>query len=285
MTAGKRIAILFHEREAQFDQSRYLVHHLARFWREEGHEVVYVFGTGTFVPADLVVVHIDLTVVPDRYLEFAARYPAVVNGRLRDIRKSTTSTILVRPGDGWAGPVIAKSDCNYGGGPDRLLEPSLVERWPRFDAVRSRLLGAVGLSSLRRWQQYRVFERAADVPSRWLRRRDIVVERFLPELEDGLYHYRMCQFLGDHVRCTRIGSPRPVFKDADATKAEAVEPDPETEAWREEFGADYGKIDYVLHDGEPVLLDLNKTTGATARVSEALEAARRYQAQGIYAYL
>ena len=285
MPAGKQIAILFHEREAQLDHSRYLVHHLAQFWREDGHEVVYVFGTGRFVPADLVFVHIDLSLVPARYLEFAARYPAVVNGRIRDIRKSATSKNLVRPGDGWSGPVIVKSNQNYGGDSERLLAPSLLQRRARLDGVRRRLLTAVGLPPIVDWRQYRVFERAEDVPPLWFRRRDVVVERFLPELEDGLYHYRMCQFLGGCVRCTRIGSPRPVFKDDDSTRAEAVEPHPETEAWRREFGLDYGKIDYVVHDGRAVLLDINKTTGATTRVSETLEAERRYQAQGLYAYL
>lgn len=285
MPVGKRIAILVHEREAQFDQARYLVHHLARFWREDGHEVFYVFGTSAFVPADIVIVHVDLTVVPDRYLEFAARYPAAVNGRLRDIRKSTTSRILVRPGDGWSGPVIVKSARNYGGIPERLLEPSLLDRSPRLRNLGRRLLGAVGFAAITSTGQYRVFERAEGVPALWFRRRDVVVERFLPELEDGLYHYRMCQFLGDRVRCTRIGAPNPVFKDGESTSFESVEPHPGTETWREEFGADYGKFDYVEHDGEPVLLDLNKTTGATARVSETLHAERRYQAQGIYAYL
>jgi hypothetical protein len=286
VAAGKRIAILFHEREAKFDQARYLVHQLVPFWREDGHEVFYLFGTEKLVPADLVVVHVDLSVVPDRYLEFAARYPAVVNGRLRDIRKSTTSKILVRPGDGWTGPVIVKSDRNDGGDTDRLLEPSFLGRRTRLDRLRRRLLEVVGLPSIASWRHYRVFERADEVPALWFRRRDIVVERFLPEFEDGRYYYRQCLFLGDRAWGWRIGSLHPVFKFEDRTSADFGEPHPETEAWREEFGVDYGKFDYVVHDGKPVLLDLNKTTGAAGDAgSKMLEEELRYQAEGIDAYL
>lgn len=284
MAGRKRIAVLFHEREAQLDHGRYLVDQLAPFWREDGHEVVYLFGTGRFVPADLVFVHVDLSVVPDRYLEFAARYPVAVNGRIRDIRKSRTSRIQVRPGDGWTGPVLVKSDHNYGGESERLFEPSLLERHPRLDRLRRRLLRTAGLPQIASLRDYRIFERVEDVPALWFRRRDVVVERFVPELEDGLYHFRMYQFLGDRVRCTRLGSPQPVFLPDESTRVESVEPHPEAAAWREELAVDYGKFDYVVHEGRPILLDANKTTGAWLRV-ETSEEERRHHARGLYAYL
>ena len=93
----------------------YLVDNFARFWREDGLEVVYLYGTDWFVPADLVLVHVDLSVVPESYIEFAARYPIVLNGRVRDIGKSAISGYLVHPGDDWDGPVIVKTDLNSGG--------------------------------------------------------------------------------------------------------------------------------------------------------------------------
>jgi hypothetical protein len=72
---GMRVAILFHARERHFGPAGYLVHHLAELWRQDGLEVVYLYGTDRFVPADLVLVHVGPSVVPEPYLEFAARYP------------------------------------------------------------------------------------------------------------------------------------------------------------------------------------------------------------------
>ena len=108
-----RVAVLFRAQERNV--AGYLIHHLAQVWREDGLEVVYLYGIERFVPADLVLVHVDLTVVPESYLEFAARYPIVLNGRVQDIRKTVTSRYLVQPGDDWDGPVIVKSDLNCGG--------------------------------------------------------------------------------------------------------------------------------------------------------------------------
>jgi hypothetical protein len=117
---GKRFAVLCHERERGLDPARYLVHHFEEFWREDGHDVAYLFGTERFVPADIVLVHVDVSVVPESYLEFAARYPIVLNGRVRDIRKTTTSRYLLRPGDDWRGPVIVKTDLNHAGNRERV---------------------------------------------------------------------------------------------------------------------------------------------------------------------
>jgi len=286
MPGRLRIALLVHEREARFDPARYLLHHLAEFWREDGHDVFYLHGPDRFVPADLVFVHVDLSVVPDRYLELATRYPVAVNGRIRDVRKATTSRILVRPGDGWAGPVIVKSNLNYGGAPERVLEPDWVERWaPRLRGLRRRAAATLGMDEISGWEDYRIFEHLEDVPRRWFGRREVVVERFVPELENGLYHYWMYQFLGSRARCSRVGSPEPVFKSDERTTIETGDAHPEALAWRQELEIDYGKIDYVVHEGTPLLLDVNKTTGASTTDLETLAAERRDQAQGLYDYL
>jgi hypothetical protein len=48
---------------------------------------------------------------------------------------------------------------------------------------------------------------------------------------------------------------------------------------------DYGKFDYVLHEGKPLLLDANKTTsGMTASDDPKKIAGRRYRAEGLYQY-
>ena len=277
--------MLFHERDRYRDLSTYIVHHLAEFWREDGHDVTYLFGTRRFEPADLVLVHVNLSVVPDTYLEFAARYPIALNGRVRDIRKSTISRNLVRAGDPWAGPVIVKSDLNYAGEPERFMQRTPMERqWRPLRRVRrgiDRLRGeAMPFAQSR---DYRIFERIADVPPRWFSNHHVVVEKFRPEFEDGLYHVRIYQFLGDRWSCTRIGTANPVVKAERDARTEMVEPVAEVVAWRRQLGIDYGKLDYVVNNGEVVLLDVNKTTGASSYMDDdKRRRMRRQLAEGLY---
>ena len=282
-----RIVVLFHANETRPD--RYVVHHLSGFWREDGHQVEYVFGTKRFVPADLVFVHVDLSVVPDSYLEFAARYPRTVNGHLADIRKSTVSRNVVRRGDGWTGPVIVKSDLNYGGKPEDALQRTALERrFPRVYWWRHRFdqrfrPARVPIGDI----DYDVFESIDAVPEAVFSDSRLVIERFLPEIEDGCFHMRIVQMLGDRMRCTRLRSDHEVIKAHRSSASREVDPHPEIHEWRREHGLDYGKLDYVVHDGRPVLLDVNKTIGATSsyRDEATLAVNRRFLAEGLYGYL
>ena len=116
----KTIAVLFHESRRDRGPRDYAIGALARFWRRDGHRVVFLYGVEKFVPADLVVVHVDLSVVPQEYLDFAARYPAAVNGGVRDVRKSSFSRNRLAAEDSWDGRVIVKSNLNYAGIPERV---------------------------------------------------------------------------------------------------------------------------------------------------------------------
>jgi len=122
------IVVLFHRNEIHRDPTGYVIHKLADTWRVRGDKVTYLFGPQTYVPADVVIVHVDLSVAPEPYLEFAAQYSMVLNGDLRHIRKNRISRTLVKPGDGWHGPVIVKSDLNYAGRPERMFEGNWLER-------------------------------------------------------------------------------------------------------------------------------------------------------------
>jgi hypothetical protein len=163
------IVVLFHENERRRNPAGYVIHSLADTWRDRGDRVTYLFGTQTYVPADIVIVHVDLSVVPEPYLEFAAQYPVVLNGSLRDIRKTRISQSLVRLGDVWHGPVIVKSDLNYSGYPEHALEGSWTERrWALARRV------ARASQRVRFWNMpvreastYSVFESADEIPPRW----------------------------------------------------------------------------------------------------------------------
>ena len=278
--------MLFHQQDHR-EPAEYIVHHLAEFWREDGHTVDYVYGIRRFAPADLVLVHVNLSVVPDDYLEFAKRYPMVLNGKIRDIRKSTFSNNLVRPGDPWPGPVILKSDLNYAGVPERYLQQTAMEhRWRPLRRIRplvERFLGRT--PPFLGPRDYRVFDSLADVPAQWFTNPHVIVEKFRPEIEDGLYHTRVYQFLGDRSTCTRMGTGNKVVKAERNAKTESVEPAPEIVEWRRTLGLDYGKLDYVMNNGEAVLLDVNKTTGASRYMDdEHRRRMRRYLAEGLYSY-
>ncbi len=260
----RRIVILAHESAAR-RANRYLVDAYAEVWREDGHEVVTLHGLDRWVDGDLVIVHVDLSVVPDEYLEFAHRYPVVLNGRARDIRKRSFSQQLVRPGNGWRGQVIVKSDLNYGGLPERLA------------GTRTR-------SWFKSPMHYRICH-VDEVPEPLFDHPDIVVERFTPELEDGLYHVRAMVFLGGHVSCTRMGARRPVVNGSTQVRVQNIPPDPAILARREALGFDYGKFDYVMWQGEPLLLDINKTVGPPPKTSDPeVIAERRRRAEALYAY-
>src|SRR6185437_4188560 len=110
-------------------------------------------------------------------------------------------------------------------------------------------------------------------------------EKFLPEMEDGLYCLRIFHFLGDRTACVRIGSPNPIVKVDNLVRREIVEPHPEVLEMRRSLGFDYGKFDYVLHDGRFVLLDINKTPGESRVISPRAMARIRNLASGISSLL
>ena len=96
----------------------YLIEGLFKPWREMGHSGHVVRGVPSAIDADVVIVHTDLSVVPDEYIKFAAQFPVGINRNATDIRKRLVSRALLKPGDEWDGPVIVKSDLNCSGAPE-----------------------------------------------------------------------------------------------------------------------------------------------------------------------
>jgi hypothetical protein len=283
-TRGKRrhIAILYHAKSTQADLNGSLVYHLGEHWRAAGHEVTVLLGTRHHVSADLLFMHVDLSVVPPEYVEFAARYSATVNAGATDIRKSRIAESLQQADDGWVGQVIAKSDLNYGGEPEQRFGPWGWLHRIRAGRVLVRLIAGHTrlLSPFRGWHSYAIFDRLDLVPKRLLEDPRVVIQPFVPEVEGGLYHVRLYQFLGDRAVCRRISSREPLVKSGSALAIEKVEPHPLVEQWRERLHLDYGKIDYVMHEGTPILLDANKTTGVDERGRGPEQDARRRNLAG-----
>jgi ubiquinone/menaquinone biosynthesis C-methylase UbiE len=113
-----------------------------------------------------------------------------------------------------------------------------------------------------------------------------VVERFLPE-EDGTgnFVFRTWVFMGERERCTRFVTENRISKAAGVLSHEPMEVPPRLRAERERLGFDSGKFDFVMHQGEPLLLDANRTPGAAASIRELMAKGARNLAEGMHELL
>lgn len=251
------VVILTHAR-TPLASRHYFLRAVADVWREDGLRVTAVTDPDARVEADLAILHVDLTVVPEAHLAFARRYPVTLNARVADISKRRISAHLVRPGDGYEGPVVVKTDRNCGGTP----EDRVAARGSRLRRAARALRGTLPWSLRGRipTAEYRVFDAVRDVPWPVWRNRDLVVERFLPERDDGLYRLRTWIFLGDRESNSICWSPQPIVKSESVVRREPAPGVPEDlRALRRDLGFDFGKFDYAIVDGRTVLYDANRT--------------------------
>lgn len=279
--ARPTLAILTHALD-DFWRQRYLVHLMIPRWEAAGYRVAVVAGADAFVPADVALLHVDLSVVPGPYRQLAERYPSVVNGRVLDIRKRSFSRLVVGRDGADRGPVIVKTDWNCGGLREfrlGILESPVARALHRLDRgdVTARVLSRV--ESRRPWRQrrvlpvgaYRVYADRSQVPAGVWENPNLVVERFVAEREGRDYCCRHWLFFGDREVHRRTVASDPVVK-ARARLSPLADPVPgELRQIRERLGFDYGKFDYGLVDGEVVLYDANRTPGALADASRHAE--------------
>jgi hypothetical protein len=265
-----RIAVIEHESARHFWRSPYILRVVAEIWRDRGIEVSPALGPHGFVEADAAVLHVDLTVVPEVYLGLARRYPVALNARTHDISKrSIAAPLAVATGDGWAGPVIVKTDRNFGGEPEERAAAARYGPAARFVARLRRRLPVCWGGPLDP-HSYPIYPHVDDVP-RWVwRDARLVVQRFLPEKRGGLYCLRRWTFLGDHELNTLSFADGPIVKAKTTKRRENLGPPPaELRAARERLGFDYGKFDYAIVDGGVVLYDVNRTPTFSAAMPES----------------
>ena len=277
------IVVLTHERD-RFRSRGYTLESFFAPWTAAGHDVRVHEGPHRPPPGDLAILHVDTTVVAEAYLEAARHYPIVVNGAVTDISKRRFSQQVVDRGSAYAGPVIVKTDLNCFGRPE-AFHKSLRARWSalRLGPVRAfaqRIRHAAG-----RDPRYRIYGHPSEVPAAVWGDPRLVVEQFLPEHDERGYYLRTWMFLGDRGRCTRVLGPHPVVKGSDAIERVPVPVPDEVRTWRQQLGFDYGKFDFVIHDGRPVLFDVNPTPGLFVAFSAAVRAANADLARGIETWL
>lgn len=253
---GWRIVVVRRPNDA-FDRTPYIIHLLMEQWRQWGFTVDVSGHVDTATGSRTVVIpHLDATRMPADYEASFARCAVVVNRTVTDISKRRISENLVtRPTD-YDGPVIVKTDRNCGGLPEfqRIKDNGQVAQAALALARRLpwALTGMIG--------QYKVFDHPSRVPRAVWRNPLLVVEKFLPERQDGMYCLRQYIFFGTSEINTLVFSTDPIVKARNVTRRQVLsEPSPGVRDIRTALGFDYGKFDYVLQDGRVVLFDANHT--------------------------
>lgn len=258
--------------------SEYLISVLGRVWAEQGWKVKV--GAAYDSEARVCILHHDRTTLRAHELPAAPNEAPILNGHVLDISKRTYSRLALTRDDAWGGPVIVKTNLNHFGVPEKAgqaggLPERVHERLARFDWRLARKLPR-GV--------YPVLDSKADVPG-WVWRDDsLIVEKFMPErTEDGLYCVRGWIFFGDQEYGYKVFSADPLVKVRSKVRVEYLDETPEElKAFRREKQFDFGKFDYVVHDGGAILLDANKTP--TCGVAEPTPRLRKL-AEGIEAFL
>ena len=277
-----RIAVLFHEKDRHRDLQRYDIMHVAKYWQQAGHELITVFGTQEYIPADIAILHIDLSLVPQRFVEFAEQYPMCLNKQAVDIRKSKISAHLLKQNQDYSGQAIVKSNENTGGIPERVNSSRWARAGHRLHQFRQRLQHQI---VIRKPADYRIYDCLADVPDEIFSRPDLVVEKFLPERDGEFYCTRAYLFLGTGENCQMTVSRNPVVSVGNCERLVECDIHPDVREWRRQLGFDYGKFDYVIHDGNAVMLDANKTTGSGDLIGNPMiERFRKMRADGLLAH-
>lgn len=267
------IVILEHELQ-QGAGIPYMLHQLVARWSAWGHRVLFHHGAAEPPPGDLAILHVDLTVTPAAYRASLTRYPRVLNAAVLDVSKSRFSKDLLDRYSDWIGPVIVKTEANYGGKPEQLFRAIAQARGSASDVP----AGPVA-------HGYPVFAALREVPQEVWSTPGLVVERFLPERDERGYCVRVWSFLGDREISNRWYAREPIVKAENLVERIPVEVPEAMRARRAELGFDFGKFDYVRHGERWVLLDANRTPSYPRTPSAAGAAQLDGLARGIDAFL
>jgi hypothetical protein len=233
--------------------SPYLLFDVLKQLESLGHSVHVSRGPEP-ANGDAALLHVDSTIVEQPYLDLASHYPRTINFGTGDISKRATSRLLLAKGNSWDGPVIVKSNLNNG---------ATMEDQHNREAAR------MGLPpphpGVAKAESYRILDSLSDVEDAVWRDRTLVVERFLPEEDEE----------GGYVLRTWVSKAGAILRYAPAEVPDALRRE------RERLGFDFGKFDFVIHDGKAVLLDANRTPGVARRLQSVMDEGARNLAEGL----
>jgi hypothetical protein len=275
----RRIVVYVHRRRPL--KKSYVLSLILSEWRAQDIEIVVLDDPKRTVDADLAILHVDLTRRPEPFEALQSCYPVVLNAGVRDVSKRMVSHDLLARDSAWDGPVIVKTDANFFGVPESRLARRSRNSLRSLGVRLASRLPTYG-NRIRRSHDYPVLEGLAQVPAGVWRDRSLVVERFLPETRDGFHLLRTWAFLGDREVAYLNFSREPIVKSYNTEHREPLREIPEPiRLARRRFGFDYGKFDFVIHEGRPVLLDVNPTPTMQGAWAERHREVGRKLADGI----
>jgi len=253
-----------------YRNSPYLLFDVLKALEQMGHSWHVMRGPGKKVHGDVGILHTDCTIASDEYLALARNFRVPLNFNVRDISKRFVSGAVLSENEDWRGPVIIKSNLNCGGASER-----------RHNDDARREGRALPYPNVGLVERYTILPSRNEVPVSIWADPGLVVEKFVPEREKDGYAVRTWVFMGENERCTRHVSTEQIVKAAGVTSRTASPVPDEIRAERKRLGFDFGKFDFVIYDGEPILLDANRTPGISATLREFLQAGARNLAEGL----
>jgi hypothetical protein len=252
-------------------RSPYLLFDVLKHLQGLGHKVRVSRGPHP-ESGDVALLHVDSTLVEQEYLDLASRYPRAINFGTGDISKRTVSRLLLAKGDSWDGPVIVKANFNN----RAIVEDLHNQRAAKANKPPPHPGIAPG-------DPYEVLDSLAVVGAAVWSDPTLVVERFVPEQdEEGNFVLRTWVFMGPRERCTRLVTTDRISKAADVIRYEPIDVPEELRAERERLGFDFGKFDFVMRNGEPLLLDANRTPGVSRAIQPLLRKGAPNLAEGLH---
>jgi len=277
-----RIGALLHAKARDRTPDSYIILALAKVWGEEGHEFERIYGPDTerIAACDVVFNHVDLTLVP---VEYHVPGPVIINAGERSVAKSRIGDLGISAADEWNGPVIVKTEWNHGGLPENSTRRTRRgTRWRRRLVERGWL--GLGFCDMINPHRYPVFESTDRVPGGVWNNPNLVVEKFMPERDGEFYVLRNVYFLGDRVHCHRMLSRSPNVRTITSERIEPISVPGDVDALIARSGLEYGKIDYVVHEGRSILIDASRTPCLSRPEDERMAIARTI-APGLAAFL
>lgn len=255
-----RLVVITHEFDAfafrRLDEpdgpvrSPYLLFNVLRHLQQLGHDWRVAAGTEPR-SGDVALLHVDSTIVGEDYLSLASHYAGTINFGTFDISKRKVSRLLLSRGDDWNGEVIVKTNLNSGA--------NMEDNHNQFAIKHGRPLPHPGIAKA---PPYAVLGGLDEVAGDVWDDPGLVVEKFIPEPDpDGGFALRTWVFMGPHERCTRMVTSDRISKAGNVVRYEPIKVPAELRRERERLGFDFGKFDFVMHEGQPVLLDANRTPG------------------------
>jgi hypothetical protein len=226
-------------------------------FRQHGLKVATQIGLAVEKKARCVFNHVDLTTTPKPYLDYFKTFPNGINTSLVDISKSLVCHgSLVTPDDGYQGAVIVKTNLNCGGTP----ELDFFKRAGKLP--QGRIKQSYSNARFMDPGNYPIYKSVNDVPPGVWENPHLIVQQFRTELdEQGRYCLRHCYVLGSKGFHTRNVSEKPIVKGRNILDRQVLdEPIPPALLQaKERLGVDYGRLDYIVSNGEMVLFDVNRT--------------------------